>query len=430
MHAEIGEFFALQQAKKSFEAKVARARRGLPAVGLLPYGRTFNKKTEQWGVDEARQRKIRAIAERYLAGESMEDLAILHGMSLSGLYRTLTTRCGDSWTLVFRSARLNAHEQVTIPIPRLLPEELIDAIKARTQLLKTYRVRKYRHLLAKFIYCRHCGLAMFGDVVRGRRIYRHNRKSRRPCPHRTRSVDAERLDRRIMLELFDLFGNPAKVRRAIEDAIPDRSKARALEGRKVQIHAELSDVKKQRDRLIHHVQNGTIRDDDVAPAFNALDEKQGALRHELGMIDNQLANVPEAGEIKRVGDWITGKFYREVKDKRGRVKRRVVVPRHRLIADLSNGHFERMSWEDQRELIEMLFLGRTPAGRPYGVSIEPVPGSRRTPVKDWQFTMLGKLVHSSGTVPAELIEPPEDFEGGERQDELLYEVCGTGSMEC
>jgi hypothetical protein len=45
---------------------------------------------------------------------------------------------------------------------------------------------------------------------------------------------------------------------------------------------------------------------------------------------------------------------------------------------------------------------------------------RRT--KQWRFIILGHLIHEVGTVPAEL---PEDWTGGERQDELLAALGGT-----
>src|SRR5262249_17448628 len=68
VQAEIGEFLAAQQARKSMETRLERAGRGLPACGKLPWGRTF--KGGEWGIDAGKQAALAEIAARYLGGES------------------------------------------------------------------------------------------------------------------------------------------------------------------------------------------------------------------------------------------------------------------------------------------------------------------------------------------------------------------------
>jgi len=57
MGAEIGEFFAKQQAWKSIINRIARAEKGIPTGGKLPHGRSYDKKTGQWIVDENKKRQ-------------------------------------------------------------------------------------------------------------------------------------------------------------------------------------------------------------------------------------------------------------------------------------------------------------------------------------------------------------------------------------
>ena len=75
----------------------------------------------------------------------------------------------------------------------------------------------------------------------------------------------------------------------------------------------------------------------------------------------------------------------------------------------------------------MVFLGQAPSGKKLGIYVEAVPEPKRRRVKEWKFTILGKLICSAGTVPSELIEVPDEFIGGEKQRELLAEVERTRS---
>lgn len=48
--AEINEFHAKNQNLKSIQNRIARAKRGLPTTGKLPYGRTFDFDKSTWGI--------------------------------------------------------------------------------------------------------------------------------------------------------------------------------------------------------------------------------------------------------------------------------------------------------------------------------------------------------------------------------------------
>jgi len=47
IHGEFSEFQARTQKLKSFQSKIHMAQRGVPSVGSLPFGRTFDKKKEK-----------------------------------------------------------------------------------------------------------------------------------------------------------------------------------------------------------------------------------------------------------------------------------------------------------------------------------------------------------------------------------------------
>jgi len=122
LSALLGEYHAAEQKRRSIENRIERAKRGRPVAGKLPYGRTFDKVTEKWGIDKEKQRLIQSAAERYLAGESVPDLAEEYGVNASTLHKNLTQRCGDTWIQQFHSEDLNIHDVVPTTVPRLLPK--------------------------------------------------------------------------------------------------------------------------------------------------------------------------------------------------------------------------------------------------------------------------------------------------------------------
>jgi DNA invertase Pin-like site-specific DNA recombinase len=97
MSAEVGEFIARQQSKKSLEVRIERAKNGRPTAGKLPYGRTYDPKTG-WTVDPVKQRLIAEIAGRLIAGESLNRLSTEYQVSHSNLSKTLRLHCGATWS--------------------------------------------------------------------------------------------------------------------------------------------------------------------------------------------------------------------------------------------------------------------------------------------------------------------------------------------
>ena len=186
MATEINEFVALEQARKSIQNRIARALRNVPTAGKLPFGRTFNRQTEEWGIDKKKQQDIKWAAERYLQGEPLPMLAKTIGMNPSNLWKILTKRSGTKWETRFKSKRLAIDEKVTLTVPGLLSQDTIDKILKRAASNKTYTHGeiKHKYLLSRVIFCDHCGYAMFGQKnLHGNqnRYYRHPRGRKNEC---------------------------------------------------------------------------------------------------------------------------------------------------------------------------------------------------------------------------------------------------------
>ena len=184
MFAEFNELNAKQQNLKSIQNRIAKAKRGIPTAGKLPYGRTYNSDTNEWGLDLQKARNIEWAAERYLAGENMVKLATAIGLAKSHLWEVLTKRSSDKWAVNFNPPNMNVNETVEIPIPPLLSAETIQAIHERTKANKTYTHGeiKHKYLLSRMVFCSECGSSMYAQTNHGgRQYYCHQRDLKITC---------------------------------------------------------------------------------------------------------------------------------------------------------------------------------------------------------------------------------------------------------
>jgi DNA invertase Pin-like site-specific DNA recombinase len=411
LHAEVGEYIALQQSKKSLESRIARARRGHPTCGKLPWGRRFNRETEQWEVIPERQRLIQDLAQRYLAGESLEGLAKLHGMCLKTLWTTLMQRSGAIWIQEFRCERLAIHEEVPTTIPELLPPETIRDLHAQARANKTYLHGniKNQYLLSRMIFCAGCGKAMCGHGRDRRtgspRVYRHGFAKRQasPCPCPCKMVDADSLERSVLVELFRLFGNPAAVQRAVEAATPDRAKVDGYRHRLSLVGKELEDLGTSRDRVIRFISKGSITEEQADKQLGELKDREALLQKELHRLNQELAHTPTAEEVCDAAERVSKAFNKA---------------RQWAMKQTINSDFDGMTWDDKKSLFQMVFSGTTPDGRRMGVYVEPSGESGSLALRRHPYRILGRLIDFQGYTGD--VDTPEG--GGLWQRHLLRDA--------
>ncbi len=188
MSAEVGEFIALQQAKKSFESRIERAKNdGAPTCGKSPFGREWDKDNKTWSVIPEKQEAIADIARRYLAGEGLKKLTDEYHISYANVYKVLKDQCGEEWSFEFGSETLNIRETVTVKVPRLLPEPIIKAVCQRLDANRTYRhgTPKHDYLLNGLVFCGVCGHNLTGQPNHEGRIYSHGRQESPTTPPRS-----------------------------------------------------------------------------------------------------------------------------------------------------------------------------------------------------------------------------------------------------
>jgi hypothetical protein len=335
------------------------------------------------------------------------------------LHKVLTRRCGPVWTQRIRCVELEIDETIETAVPPLLDPQTIAAILAKIEANKTVdRTQlKHRYLLGHAVFCSHCGLALTGQSNNGYRFYRHQQL----CEDgRRRSyVEADALEYVIMRVLFDVFGNPAKVQEAIAAAAPDKKKVQEARDRQARLQAERDTIQSRRDRLIDAITEGTVTKHEAGKKMDELREREQFLADEQDKTADMLRSIPSADELKETARKIAGTF-----------RRSYYEPRERIVTRLANCQFDKMTWDEQRSLVQMVFSGKSPEGQRHGVYISWVDGQENKRKKKWGYRIVGRLnLVMSGKVrtdPAAHDPMRHDHEWepswAPMQDELLAEV--------
>ena len=151
-------------------------------------------------------------------------------------------------------------------IPPLLSPEMIRKIHERGEANKTctHGVIKHQYLLARTVFCSKCGHAMFGQTNSvGNRYYRHSRYIDQGECDLSQWVQADELERAVLVQIFATVGDAAGMEAAMLKAIPDRKKIEELQEQKKLLESELSKVGASRNRVINSIAAGTISDDEA-----------------------------------------------------------------------------------------------------------------------------------------------------------------------
>jgi site-specific DNA recombinase len=379
----IGSFHAAVQKQKSMWNRILRAKRGIPTGGKLPFGRTFDRATNKWGIDESKRKQMAEVAARYLAGESLADIACDLGVNHANLHKNLTRRCGPLWENKFRSEDLNIDETVEIQVPSLLPPKTLGAIQRRVHANKTYQhgQPKNTYLLSGMVFCGACGYVMFGQTNRnGHRYYRHSHKQRdRECECVPRPwVRADQLEDAVVRRLFETFGNPTAARRAIEQATPDLTKSDDLLEELRKLKLDIEKWSKKRERITALIFKDLITDEDAEVQLTKIKQKALESEAEKEWVEAQLEALPSAQKIKADAEEIVRQF-----------ARRPVSAKRRMVLKEINSRVDLMTWEDKHSLVKQVFNDTTAKGKPFGVYVEAIEGQSAHRQKKWGFTLRG-----------------------------------------
>jgi site-specific DNA recombinase len=353
MSTEMNEYQALEMKRKSILSRIERAKNNHPSTGKLPYGRTFDKKSKKWGIDEDNRQKIVWAAEQYLNGKSMSEIAESLGMNHPNLWKILKQRSGPEWINHFNDERLNISETITLTIPALLPQETIDAIEIQSQKNKTYEHGhiKHKYLFSRMIFCAECGYAMFGQTNHSkRRYYRHARNRKKECKHGGIYVSADLIEEAVFVKIFALSGDTPKIEQAVRSSADKYGDYSKLSEEQKVLSKELKKIAKQKSNLINAIANGHIDDNDIKDKMDTLKEQESKLEKLLTTSKKKISSIPSPQEIKRRSKWVEKVILKAARNTYGRGR-----------------HYLKMTWEDKRKLCELLFSGTDLDGKRAGV---------------------------------------------------------------
>ena len=380
MSAEIGELQARTQKLKSINSKIHMAKRGIPSVGSLPYGRTYDKEAkeeERWGVDEEKKEIIQQAAKRYLDGESLPEIATSINMGVSTLWTILKKTGGTEWPLKFQNDALNINETVIMEVPRLLEDSTIEAIKKKAQANRTYTrgdKLKYRYLLGRMIFCSRCGKALTGMSHNQKsRYYQHRYEKGATCKFK-HLIKADEIENAVLIQIVQTMGDPVRIQKAIERASPDMKKVEDLKKELERLMANLKNISRNKEKTIDGYVEGIFNKEDSKRKMDKLYEQEDLINSRLSVIKNELANIPDPDRIKQLSKWAVG-----------------------ITADITKNpkFIFTKSYEHQRKVVESAFAGHDAKGNRLGVYMDE-SGDPKTP---WSFEIRGLVENTVLSLP-------------------------------
>ena len=348
--------------EQMLENRIARGKKGIPTSGRVPIGRTFNRETGQWELDENVAKALQWAASEYLKGHSFLDIAetlkTRHNLNISHRYliTILKERCGDTWNVKFDAE----DEPITYKIPRILDEETIKSIKERlahNQVETRKDVKKY--VLNGFIRCEKCHRTLSGQTQKNRHgnrflYYRHPTGRQVKCKAFS-SVPLRQIEKAVFQTIFENIADIPSFEKAIQDSLPDEQYIKDLQSKVNDREKELKKLSRQLDELVNLALSGALEHDTIKSREQALKQEKAKLESELDGHRQKLKEMPDITQVKQEADDIR----RELLDKYSGPE-----------------HLAEMTFDEKKELLHWLFSGKDDEGVPYGIYVNKDKGIR------------------------------------------------------
>lgn len=344
------------------ENRIARAQRGIPTSGKLPFGRTF--KNDSWILDEDKANMIRNAADQYLNGRPLDEIAGEIGMTYNNLLKVLGQRCGDEWIVKFKDAEPIVHK-----IPRILSDEVIERIKERLNFNRKNNRTDIpgKYILSGFIRCDSCYSRLTGVTINypksPLRIYRHKRGDCLAFKY----VPADDIEKAVFETIFENFVDEPSFNKAIADSLPDDRLKKEIEGRIESNEKKLGQVNKDLKKLVQAVIDGTLSADTIKGREQDLLRQKANLESHVKADQVTIQLMPNLEEVQQEASTI----------------RRKLLERYSGLKRLSE-----MPFEEKRTLLHWLFDGKDRDGQPYGIYVNST-GNRKN--RKVSYFMYGRI---------------------------------------
>ena len=335
LKVNIHSYSAMQNAKKSLLNRIARVEKGLPAFNL-PHGRVKNEQGEVV-IDPEKQARIEKACDDYLKGKNWTELASDLGVGVAWMYKIFNHYLGDEVTVHFKSKKFPIEKTIKVKVPRLVSPELEKAVKQKIKLNRRMDLKRKgdTFLLKSLVHCAECGKVLLGNVVTssGKQYlyYRH------PDDDHCKAfsyVPGENLEKAIINDLFNLFGDKPRMEAAMERAnhkLKDRDR---LEKQVRGLEKELQKVEQGIQRVVKAVIAGTLEGDAIKVEMDKLNGRKETLTGGLENTKMAMNDIPSREDISSLALAVEKSFL------------------------TTEAHLEEMSQEDKRQLLENVFMHR------------------------------------------------------------------------
>jgi site-specific DNA recombinase len=336
------------------ENRIARGKKGFPTSGALPFGRTFDRETSKWTLDEDAARLLRWAAEEYLNGSSLHDLShalqTRHKLPLSyrNLIRVLSQRCGDTWAVNFRD-----EDPITYQIPSILDEQTIEKVRERLEHNRIdCRRDVQRYALTGFLRCEKCGKSLFGQTQVNRygsqfQYYVHSNGKYEKCKAMS-SVSLKLVENAVFRTIFENTVDAPAFEQAISESLPDENLIKTLEAKVKAGEKELKRIDRELDKLVDLALSGTLQKDTIRTKEQSLLQAKAKATKELEENRAKQRSMPDLNRVRQEAEQI----------------------RRQLLEHFSGeGRLQAMTFDDKKALLHWLFDGKDTKGTPYGIYV-------------------------------------------------------------
>jgi hypothetical protein len=305
---------------------------------------------------------------------------MVDGKRPTNINKVLKRRCGDLWVLRFQNKNCGIDETVEIKIPRLLPEDVIHKIRAKSETRRTWDhvSQKYTYLFSRIIFDKGTGYALTGMPTRGRRFYR---------PYRGKgylyTIKADLIEKAVTERLFEALSSNRAILRAVFDGRKIDKVAEELKASKSQFEMEAKDLEKKMAKIkkvIFAFGEEEIGDFVVGlkKEIKDIDDRRAVVKSQLEGIENRLSSLPSEQEVIKHREWMHQQLIRRIAE-----------------SHFSSGHtLEALPFEDKRKLLKLIFGGRDADGVRYGIFLSCLGGKP----KRFKFEAYGRLGNLDGWI--------------------------------
>jgi DNA invertase Pin-like site-specific DNA recombinase len=409
-----GQFHQDMLAKKSHLSRIARAERNIPCAGKLPFGRTYDKKKQEWGVVPELKKKVGEMARLYLSGYSFADLGEHFKMNGPYLRNILLFNSGDKWTIDFNSKKFKIAKKVTLTIPPLLDDATIAKLRAKSEARRLWEHGKLVHeyLLARMIFDGPTGRALTGTATPRARYYRSFKGASRY------SIAAGEIEARVLADIFSIIADDKAFRRAIFEGSKTAKVADDLRAQREVYEKELTLATKRLDQYAAAI--GNYAGKDIGGFLGTLEgkikEAEGLKRtaqEHLDGISKQLASLPTEADLKQLHGQLQGYARFFIKGtKKLNWKKHSKEIRVWMAEDLMRGHrqalehhelttgtaFNALPLTEKRRFLGLVIGGKDAEGKRYGVYVWP--GEIKRHKRPFRYEIHGRLGNLEGWMDA------------------------------